>query len=203
MHLAKVDHKPNPRIEYTSQFEEDPHYPITATEFNVNRYTYHIEDSVSDISTWYIDSCKWSISKPSWPIFPSDDKLSCMVYAMDWVEDTIWLIFRAINPCSDTTVRFWLKPSFYGVGEHGAQLADLNIVPNPNNGQMDLRFVNMDGKLSIRVYDMKGNQIDEFETVSLGEQTLHYDMHGRSSGIYFFVITSREGTVSKKVVIER
>lgn len=200
LHLAKVEHEPQPEIEST---DPDPHFPITATEFNVNRYVYFIDDHISDTSTWLKDSCEWSISKASWPIDVSNNKMNCTVYPMDWDADTVWLTFRAVNSCSDTTVRFWLKPSFYDIGEQDGAKPAFEVVPNPNNGQMELRIGNMEGKLSVKVYDMKGNRIDGFETVGQAGQTLHYDMQGRSSGIYFFVVTSREGTAIKKVVIER
>lgn len=202
LHLT-LTHTPQPYIENMDGFEHS-HYPITATEFNVNRYTYHVSDSISDISTWDFSQCEWSIDKPSWPIVVSDDKLSCMVYAMDWVEDTIWLTFRVVNACADTTARFWLKPSFYGVEEHDAKLANLTIVPNPNNGEMELRFEHLTGKVGIKVYDMRGLLIDQFDTQLNSESDhIHYNLRNYSTGIYFIVATAREGILARKVVVGR
>ncbi len=201
--ITNMKFTPKPVIECSDQNIENPHWPITATEFNVNRYTYYASDPKSDAS-WYENQCEWSISKPSWRIVPSDDNRSCTVYAMDWVEDTIWLSFKAVNPCSGEgiTTSYWLKPSFYGIEEQEAYPAVVDIIPNPNNGQMQLRFENMEGKLNIKVYTMSGALVDSFElkTIGVGE-TYDYSMKRLVNGVYFFTITDGKRSVTKKVVI--
>ena len=48
---------------------------------------------------------------------------------------------------------------------------------------------------------MRGTLVDNFETYN---NTLYnYDMKAKKNGIYFFVVTCKEGTVTKKVVIQR
>ena len=82
-------------------------------------------------------------------------------------------------------------------------MATFDIVPNPNNGQMTLNFEYLTGKTNIRVYNMLGTMIDQFETYnSIGANTYQYDMKTKADGIYFFVATSKEGTIAKKVVIQ-
>ena len=67
---------------------------------------------------------------------------------------------------------------------------------------MTLDFEGLTGKIDIKVYDMKGNLIDNIQTyIDLGIKSLPYDINGRADGIYFFVATGREGTVARKVVI--
>ena len=56
--------------------------------------------------------------------------------------------------------------------------------------------------MNIKVYDMKGTLIDSFETYN-GSYLYNYDMKASKEGIYFFVVTSKEGTVTKKVVIQK
>jgi len=54
------------------------------------------------------------------------------------------------------------------------------------------------------VYDMRGILIDQFQTYnSQGPSSYTYNMKQREDGIYFFVATSKEGTVAKKVVIQK
>ena len=92
--------------------------------------------------------------------------------------------------------------SFYGLEE--LTDADFSVIPNPNNGQMKLNFDNLTGKINVKVYDMKGALIDDFETynnTSAGSYT--YQMKNRSDGIYFFVASGKEGTIAKKVIIRR
>lgn len=201
-HLRNLIFTPNPIIKCSDGSIEFPNHPITATEFNVNRYTYHVEDNISDISTWFIDSCRWSISKPSWPIVVSDDNLSCTVYAMDWVPDTIWLCFKAVSPCNNTIAKYSLVPSFYGIEEAEAYPANVSIMPNPNKGQMRLRFENMEGRIGIKVYTLTGALIDSFEvtTTQVGD-TYEYSMKRFQNGVYFFVISDGKRSVTKKVVI--
>ena len=204
LHLT-MDYTPHPYIEGKNS---NPHYPITATEFNVNRYTYTVKDDISDISKWIIDQCKWDISKDSWRIEPNpsgNNPLECMVYAMDWVADSICLSFKAVNDCESTIAEYWLYPSFYGIDEDGPSTSsgafDFSIVPNLNDGQMKLVFSRFEGKVEVKVYDVMGNLMDNFESYSdMESKTVEYQFDG-SKGIYFFVANGKEGTVAKKVVI--
>lgn len=200
--VMNMKYTPKPVIDCSDQNVENPHWPITATEFNVNRYTYFASDPKSD-ATWINEQCEWSISKESWRIVPSDDNRSCTVYAMDWVPDSICLSFKAVNRCSESEIaEYWLHPSFYGIEEQEAYPAVVDIIPNPNNGQMQLRFENMEGKLNIKVYTMSGALVDSFElkTIGVGE-TYDYSMKRLVNGVYFFTITDGKRSVTKKVVI--
>ena len=121
------------------------------------------------------------------------------------LQDTIWLTFIAVNPCNtegiDST-RYFLKPSFYGVQEQERYPAAVDIAPNPNSGQMQLRFENLEGKLSIKVYSLTGLLTDSFEiTTSQAGETYDYSMKRLVNGVYFFVITDGKRSVTKKVVI--
>ena len=94
--------------------------------------------------------------------------------------------------------------SGYGVEDHPFTDADFSVVPNPNNGTMTLNFDRLTGKIDLKVYDMMGNLIDDLTTYSIGgPETMQYDMKNRAEGIYFFVVTGKEGTVAKKVIVRR
>ena len=202
-HIEGMEYTPAPQIRCTDPYVDAPHHPITATEFNVNRYNFAASDPKSD-ATWVADSCEWSISKESWRVIPSADNRSCTLYPMDWVEDTVWLTFKAVNPCSREGViaRYWLKPSFYGIEEQGINQVSMEVVPNPNRGQMTLHLEGFSGKVDLKVYDMTGNLVDQLEIEGTEGQALPYDLQGRASGVYYFVATGREGTVTKKVIIK-
>ena len=50
---------------------------------------------------------------------------------------------------------------------------------------------------------MRGALIDNFETYnSTASSTLTYDMGRHADGIYHFVVNGKEGTLSKKVVVQ-
>jgi hypothetical protein len=203
-HIEDMQYTPEPEIVSLDE-GVDPHYVITATEFNVNRYNYSVEDLVSDIATWHNSQCRWEISKKSWRIEPSEDNLSCLVYPMDWSEDTVWLSFKAVNDCTGedgVIASFWLKPSYYGVEENEASSAWVNVIPNPNYGQMELRLENMEGRVDVKVYNAVGTPIDHFEIkAQQGPSTYFYTMKQLSNGVYFFVFTNGKKSTTKKVVI--
>lgn len=203
LHILNMNYTPQPIIYCPDPNISNPHWPITATEFNVNRYTYRVKDNGnSEISRWKMDQCEWRISKTSWRLVPNpEDPLECMVYAMDWVADSICLSFKAVNDCDSTIAEYWLHPSFYGVNDAETTGADFNIVPNPNNGQMTLVFNHFEGKVEVKVYDVMGNLIDDFETYNkMGSNTLEYNLMN-PQGMYFFVANGKERTIVKKVVI--
>ena len=199
--IEAMQYSPHP---YIKSDDPNPHYPITATEFNVNRYTYTVKDSISNTNAWHFDQCKWEISKDSWRIVPNpsgNNPLECTVYVMDWTEDIVWLSFIAVNDCNSDTVKYDLHPSFYGIEENEANPVEVSIIPNPNDGHMQLKFANMEGHLSIKVYSSTGILADSFELLSSAGETYDYSAKRLNNGIYFFHITDGKRAVTKKVVI--
>ncbi|MBR6847180.1 MAG: PKD domain-containing protein [Bacteroidales bacterium] len=198
LRIEDMKYTPIPLIVCTDNGIAYPHYPITATEFNVNRYTY----AVTDPHTTDTYTVEWSISKDTWPIRPQG--LTCEVYAMDWSTDTVWLNCKVKNICESVGIEtsYYLIPSFYGVQEQEYYPASVSIFPNPNNGQMQMRFENMEGKLSIKVFGSTGVLADSFEiTTKQAGETYNYSMKRLNNGVYFFVITDGKRSITKKVVI--
>lgn len=187
-----------------------PHWVITATEFQINSYDFYLWDT-NHHCHW--DSVSWNFTEPNhWILEPYGDRnMSCKMYVLEQIEDTVWLEAHAYNRCApqDGVVqRYWFVCSFYGVEENsssiGQNAVNFDVVPNPNNGMMQLYFENLNGKANIKVYDSKGMLIDSFETYnSNGQLSYPYDMKMAKNGIYFFVATNKEGTTAKKVVIQQ
>ena len=182
-----------------------PHWVVTATEFQINSYDFNLWDTNPNCK-W--DSVTWTCAEaPNWILEPFGEKSQCCkVYVLDYVRDTIWLKAHAFNRCAPSQgieQNYWLVCSFYGVEENENSLANFDVIPNPNNGQMQLNFEYLTGKVNIKVYDMRGSLIDSFETYNSNGPSSHlYTMKNNVDGIYFFVATSKEGTVAKKVVIQ-
>ena len=185
-----------------------PHWVVTATEFQINSYDFNMWDTNPNCH-W--DSVSWNFNNPvDWVLEPFGEKSQCCkVYVLSWVEDTVWLEAHAFNRCAPqegVTQRYWFVSSFIGIEENSASTGfgalDFDVIPNPNNGKMQLNLERLTGKVNIKVYDMKGTLIDQFETYNNGSGTYDYNMRFKSDGIYFFVATNKEGTVAKKVVIQ-
>ena len=186
-----------------------PHWVITATEFQINAYDFNMWDTNPNCH-W--DSVTWNFTKPvDWVLEPfGTNNQYCKMYVLSWVEDTVWLEAHAFNRCAPqegTTQRYWFLSSFIGIDENGPstglETIDFDVIPNPNNGKMQLNLEHLTGKVGIKVYDMKGTLIDQFETYNNGSGTYDYNMKVKSDGIYFFVATNKEGTIAKKVVIQK
>ena len=190
-----------------------PHWVVTATEFQINSYDFHLWDTNPHC---YWDSVTWSFEEPlSWVLEPFGEKNQCCkVYVLSQVEDTVWLSARAFNRCAQDGIeqRYWFVCSFYGVEEDGpstpstgsgtgSESSNIEVVPNPNNGQMTLHFERLTGKIDVKVYDMRGTLIDNVQTYNeVGSNSMAYNLRG-SCGVYFFVVTGKEGVVAKKVIV--
>ena len=207
---AQFEYTPSPNpIQPKEHNTPTPHWVIPATEFQINTYHYKVEESNPDCSWTNVEwVCKGA---PNWIVKKEDEgnqhpeKSSYVaITVLDRVEETVYLTAYITNDCSMDSVSYFLECSFYGVEDQDASHSNFSVVPNPNNGEMNLSFENLTGKVGIKVYDMSGNLIDTFETYNEMERnTMTYNMSQRAAGIYYFVVTSKEGTVAKKVIVTK
>ena len=184
-----------------------PHWVVTATEFQINSYEFYFWDNNGSCH-W--DSVSWRFDNPNvgWLLEPdlttTPIGLSCTMHVLEHVDDTIWLSAKVYNSCAPQGIerRYWFVCSFYDVDENQLR-TNFDVVPNPNNGQMQLNFENLTGRIDVKVYDMSGTLIDNFVTFNeRNSMSYSYSMKQHANGIYYFVATSKEGTVAKKVVIQ-
>ena len=183
---------------------------VTNTEFFSFQYTFYVEETNREC-VW--QSCNWTISKPSWAIvFNPVPSLSlngkyyseCTVYVADRQNEHVELTATIANDCGSKVCKFYLKSSFLDVDENQETPAKVDIVPNPNNGQMHIDFENMEGRTTVKVFDMTGNQIDAFETIiNSNRYNYDYNMKRHADGLYFFVVSNNSRIFTKKVVIIR
>ena len=203
---VRFEYTPDPTPIYpVDETNTAPHWVVSATEFQINTYDFQLWDN-NPLCYW--DTVTWTLEGASdWFTEPFGNKAKqCKVYVLSQVSDTVWLTAHAFNRCAPTNgvmQRYWLVCSFYGIDEQEAALADFSVVPNPNNGQMTLNFEHLTGKVNVKVYDMQGALIDDFETYNGSTaDSFTYSMKDKADGIYFFVATGREGTKAKKVIIQ-
>ena len=207
MHL-EMEYTPHPTAIYPMDNNNTaPHWVVTSTEFQVNTYDFNLWD-VNPNCYW--DTVYWSCENaPSWLLEPFGNKgKNCKLYVLNHVPDTVWLTARIENKCAmgeeNIIQKYWMVCSFYDIDEQANSPANFDVIPNPNKGQMTLNFEHLTGKINIKVYDMRGALIDDFETYNdYGPSTYTYNMKNQVEGIYFFVATSKEGAIAKKVIIQR
>ena len=186
-----------------------PHWVIPATEFQINSYDFEFWDN-NDICVW--DSVAWTFENPNiaWLLEPDSTTApvskKCRIYVTDYHPDTIWLKATIFNNCAEQgkSERYWFVCSYFGIEDSpSTSLRTFTVTPNPNNGEMQLNFERLTGKVNIKVYDMTGSLVDSFETYNADESgNMTYQMQGRARGIYYFVVTAKEGTITQKVVIQ-
>ena len=184
-----------------------PHWVVTATEFQIKSYDYYLWDQ-NPYCHW--DTVTWDFEEPlSWVLEPFGNKGSCCrMYVLSPVDDTIWLRAHAFNRCAPdegVAQRYWLVCSFYGIDEDGPStgsgVANFDVIPNPNNGQMTLQFEQFTGKIDVKVYDIRGTLIDNIQIYNeIGSNAMQYNLKG-GCGVYFFVVTGKEGVVAQKVIV--
>lgn len=182
-----------------------PHWVISTTEFEIHSYEFTIWDSDPDI-VW--DSVQWKFeaNKVNWDLEPlGSPATQCRIYVLTHIEDTVWLNAKLFNECypEGKTIRYWLISSFYGLEEPLAG-TEFSISPNPNNGQMQLNFENLIGRIDIKVIDMQGKLVDHLQTYSASNQySIPYDCKHKTSGIYLFVLNNIGKTYTKKVLLTK
>ena len=200
---------PDPKEIAPADPENDmPHWVITASEFEIHSYDFIFEDRNPNCR-W--DSIEWALDTPEaqWILEPDNSTQPpgkfCTLIVRNSLPDTIWMHATAYNECNPQGIerRYWFLCSFYALEENSAK-AQFDIVPNPNNGQMDILFKHLEGKADVKVYDMRGTLIDHFQTYNgTGSSTFPYTMKAVANGIYYFVITKKDGVLRKKVIIAR
>lgn len=202
---VNMEYTPNPTtIEPTDASNTTGHWVITATEFQINSYKFSFSEGAHP-ATCHWDSIQWSCSA-GWPFDILYNGRGVNLYVLQYTPDTVWLNARVFNKCAPEGVdrKYWLICSFYGIEEQSESLVNVDIVPNPNNGEMTLNFEYLTGNVNIKVYDMRGNLLDDFDTYNnIGPNSMRYNMKDYSDGMYFFVVSGKEGTVTKKVIINK
>ena len=183
-----------------------PHWVVTPTEFQINSYDFCFWDNNLNCH-W--DSVSWAFDNPNlgWVLDPDTTThpigKTCTIYVIERTNDTVWLSAKAYNGCAPQGIerRYWFVCSFYDVDEHQTH-ADFSVVPNPNNGEMTLFFEHLTGTIDLKVYDMRGSLVDHFVTGNSQESSCWaYSLKGHAEGLYFFVATCKEVTLTKKVII--
>jgi hypothetical protein len=89
----------------------------------------------------------------------------------------------------------------FGIQENNSE--QVNIFPNPSNGEFILTFSNVTGDVTIELTGLKGNVIDKKiigQQSPNNELTLSYP--GLSKGVYFIKITSQTKVQVQKIIIQ-
>ena len=204
----ELHYSPNPTDIYPADTSNlAPHWVITATEFQIKAYEYKLWDH-NRLCEW--DTVIWGFENENlgWVLEPLGKSAKrCNVYVLEPVEDTVWLYAKVTNGCNPEgiTKRYWLVSSFYGTEENNSVSTNFNIdiVPNPNRGDMDLITGPTTDPIEVKVYNMTGQLVDQFVLPPSTQARHPYQLSHHQSGIYCFSFRCLGKTITKKVVITK
>jgi len=83
-------------------------------------------------------------------------------------------------------------------------LNNLNIYPNPNNGEFTIKFNSANSnKVNIQVFDVRGRSIinQDYDN-NLSEFNQNISLKNAQSGMYLLNINDGERTITKKIIVE-
>ena len=99
----------------------------------------------------------------------------------------------------------WTQPGVAPIRlEGGSAINDLEIYPNPSKDIFNVSFVSEDVQnLEVRVLNMVGELVyTEGLEQFVGEYTKSINMSNYTKGVYFLEITTNNGVVNKKIVLQ-
>lgn len=199
--VLDVDHSARPKEIQPVHWQEASHWVIPANNLQIRSYEYILEDNVPDA---IYDEIIWELEgNCNWSIIPNESNPKrCKVLVLNHTEDTIWLRATVSGPCFEEgiTRSYWLVCSYYGTEENNATMK-VDIVPNPNQGNMNLCFHGMEGIVNVQIYDMKGLLVDRFDLYNDEESRHNYTLKTPSKGLFLFVFKHNDIQFIRKVLI--
>ncbi len=102
---------------------------------------------------------------------------------------------------------FFLRANFgnvvtVGINKNKALAADVNVYPNPSNGQFNVAISSNEvDNYTITVLDMMGRVINSYENLPNGE--FNIDLSNEANGFYFIKVQSGDSVATQKVIVNK
>ncbi len=102
-----------------------------------------------------------------------------------------------------TSPIFWTQPTSVRI-DGGAAIANLDVYPNPSRDVFNVAFTSEDVQdLEVRVINVVGEVVyTENLQQFVGEYTKSLDLETYTKGVYFLEITTNNGVVNKKLILQ-
>lgn len=79
--------------------------------------------------------------------------------------------------------------------------ANTSVYPNPSNGQFEVRFGDVSGKIEIEMTNSVGQVVFTSQVLNASNHVEYVDLSGISSGVYTMTLEGESGKTSRQVVI--
>ena len=101
-----------------------------------------------------------------------------------------------------TALVYWTQPTVRLEG--GDAIANLDVYPNPSRDIFNVTFTSEDAQdLKVRIVNIIGEElINENLEQFIGEYTKQIDLSNNAKGIYFLEITTNDGIINKKLMLQ-
>jgi hypothetical protein len=102
-----------------------------------------------------------------------------------------------------TSPIFWTQPTSVRI-DGGTAIANLDVYPNPSRDVFNVAFTSEDVQdLEVRVINVVGEVVyTENLQQFVGEYTKSLDLESYTKGVYFLEITTNNGVVNKKLILQ-
>lgn len=187
-------------LSHTPNFEiVGNHWPIGGSEtyISVNEYAIALDNPLAPI-----DTVLWQVDCENWRIEPHGHGETCTLYIYSFLEEPVLLHASVCNECDTLRRDFTLQTTYFGIEEtHDNQ--DFTMSPNPSDGNLVLRFGNLEGWVEIGVFNGQGQKVDVFSVnVTLGQE-MTYKMPNATNGLYYLMLRHNGKTQIRKVAVIR
>ena len=196
------------QLDYTPSFEKiiGNQWVVGGSEFQYTVENYKIEtDPKSTHETNWTLFDKDGHRFEKWEIIPYDNGDKCYLYIYTFERDSIRLHAQTRSTgeceCGGEEKDIWIHCGYHGINET-SDLGNIDIFPNPNDGNMTLSFDNLMGEALVKIYNITGTLIDQFTVHNeFGHLAYTYQSGKFTPGVYFFTIANKKGLITKKVVV--
>jgi len=164
---------------------DGPTEVYVGTDLILGQYFYSIPPV--EFATHY----EWELQGANWPFTP--DSTNCAVIVT--TNGTATLKVKAWNDCGVSEQEIIIHAGFHDVDEHDA--VRVRLYPNPAKDKV---YVEAEGIVSVRFYDLQGRYV--FEVSEKHDQKVEINLQNLSSKLYVVEVVTNQGVARAKLNIE-
>lgn len=190
--------------------ELEPPFQVDSFSYSsgISYYTFH-SDSLFNISTGLMD-----FQESDQKFTNASGLVDSMIYLKPNYKEVHYYSYTSLgNPSvdsvvvfrgglldSEAVVHYFYKPVPLGVQPVYAQVADVQIYPNPTIGILYVRSAVVKSPLLLTVYNAQGRLISS-TTLSMTSGNAQFSLQNSLPGVYFLIITDEKGKIIKRQTI--
>ncbi|CAN5432268.1 hypothetical protein BH09BAC5_BH09BAC5_24230 [soil metagenome] len=101
----------------------------------------------------------------------------------------------------------WINATIDGVGidETNGSLGVGQNIPNPSTGNTEIPYeLKNNSVVTLSIFDVTGNEVmSQKENASVGHHTFNVDSSVLSAGVYYYTVSTSEGSITHKMIVSK